>query len=311
MVHLRVPPYKQAFVRDLSNAFSQAALTSYDNSIQPIDMELAHHQHEQYVDAVRQFVPNVQTVAGSDNLADCCFIEDTCVIIHNVAVITRPGHPNRREEVVGVKQALEKYALARQEDEGRDVQDREFHIHPMPEPCLLDGGDVLFTGSDVFVGLSKRTNREGAEFLSKIFDAQYGLAPVHVIDLQNSASASTLHLKCVVSALVDTVLVVSDDDPGRFVQGEIQRLTQVEGQDSKYKFVQVPDQISSNILRFPNAEGGLRGMVVQKRFPKSTEVLKAAVQTIPGGEDCKVVEVDMSQFILADGALTCCSLLLA
>lgn len=212
-------------------------------------------------------------------------------------MITRPGHENRREEVIQVKNQLS--------------ANPNLTLYQMPEECCLDGGDVLFTGTDFFVGLSKRTNQAGADFLSSIFYDQYKIAPVHTINLQNSASAATLHLKCVVTALVDTILVVSDDEPGRFVQGEIERLVQEHYQrtSSGYSFVAVPDQVSANILRFPDGKGGLLGVVVQKGFSESTEIIsKAAKEESP---DCQIFELDMSEFILADGALTCCSLLLA
>ena len=65
-------PYTVAFVRDLSPKFSEAALTSHDNSQAPIDMALAHEQHEKYVEAVRKFVPNVNTVVNQNNSLVCC-----------------------------------------------------------------------------------------------------------------------------------------------------------------------------------------------------------------------------------------------
>lgn len=217
-------------------------------------------------------------------------------MVGNVAVITRPGHENRRGEVAQVKEVL--------------CKNPKLTVHQMPEPCLLDGGDVLFTGKDIFVGLSKRTNQAGADFLSKIFYDENDMAPVHTINLQKDASAATLHLKCVVTALTDTKLIISDDAPGRYVQAEIERLLKEYHQRSSsgYEYVAVPDQVSANILRFPDGHGGLLGIVVQKGFPSSTEiVVQAAKETSP---DCKAFELNMSEFILADGALTCCSLLL-
>ncbi|KAF9412726.1 N(G),N(G)-dimethylarginine dimethylaminohydrolase 1 [Podila epigama] len=298
------PPYSVAFVRDLSPRFSAAALTSHDNSQAPIDMTLAHHQHEKYVEAVKRFVPNVVTVAASDSLPDCCFIEDTCVVVGKVAVVTRPGHDARRKEVDQVKKTLETFSHG----------SHTFTVRQMDGPCLLDGGDVLYTGSDMFVGLSKRTNKEGGEFLRQVFQKEYNLCLVHIIDLQTSASASTLHLKCVVSALTDQVLIVSDDDPGHFVQSEMERLVaEFRGTSGStgtgYRFVRVPDQVASNILRFPDGQGGLRGIVFQAGFPQSRRIVDEAIKTFVAGGTCEVVELDMSQFILADGALTCCSLL--
>lgn len=224
------------------------------------------------------------------------------MIVGNIAVITRPGHDARRGEVEQVKNTLETYASP-----------KKFLVLQMPEPCLLDGGDVLYTGKDLFVGLSKRTNQQGAKFLRRVFFEESAICSVHIINLQNSASASTLHLKCVVSALTDNVLIVSDDAPGQFVQSEIERLVAEHRNknEDRYSFVKVPDQVASNILRFPDGEGGLQGIVFQKGFPKSLAIVEDAIKALAPGAGCEIVELDMSQFILADGALTCCSLVAA
>ncbi|ROL01487.1 N(G),N(G)-dimethylarginine dimethylaminohydrolase 1 [Anabarilius grahami] len=47
------------------------------------------------------------------------------------------------------------------------------------ESATLDGGDVLFTGREFFVGLSKRTNQRGAEILADTFkDYAVSMVPV-------------------------------------------------------------------------------------------------------------------------------------
>lgn len=43
----------------------------------------------------------------------------------------------------------------------------------------MDGGDVLFTGREFFVGLTTRTNKEGIETLAKVFHSY----PVTTIDM--------------------------------------------------------------------------------------------------------------------------------
>ena len=57
----------------------------------------------------------------------------------------------------------------------------------MVEPALLDGGDVLFTGREIFVGLSSRTNKEGVESLAKAF-SKY---PVTAVDMGKSGKTDT------------------------------------------------------------------------------------------------------------------------
>ena len=55
----------------------------------------------------------------------------------------REGHDSRRGEAVAMKAMMEKLCL---------------RIVEMREPGCMDGGDVLFTGKEFFVGLGQRTN---------------------------------------------------------------------------------------------------------------------------------------------------------
>ena len=65
--------------------------------------------------------------------------------------------------------------------------------------ALCDGGDVLYTGIEIFVGDSKRTTKEGADFLRESF----GL-PVHVIKI-----GEELHLKSNCSLLCPGKIIFS------------------------------------------------------------------------------------------------------
>ena len=66
-----------------------------------------------------------------------------------------------------------------------------------------------------------------------------------------------------------------------------------------YEFTKVPDSVCSNVLRIRNA------VFIQKGYPKSEEILESIITK--KGLICKKLE--MSEFIKADGALTCCSVL--
>lgn len=41
-------------------------------------------------------------------------------------------------------------------------------MHEIDPKATLDGGDVLYTGKHLFVGLSLRTNQRGADVLIKV-----------------------------------------------------------------------------------------------------------------------------------------------
>src|SRR5688500_9256315 len=92
--------YHYALVRDLSPAF--------ENSLKlnpppiPIDMELAKEQHEQYIDVLKTLVPEVIRLTGDPYHPDCNFIEDTAIIIDNIAVISRMGATERQGEELPV-----------------------------------------------------------------------------------------------------------------------------------------------------------------------------------------------------------------
>jgi N-dimethylarginine dimethylaminohydrolase len=48
----------------------------------------------------------------TDTVASCCFVEDTCVVVGQTAVINNMGHASRRGEAFSVKKTLEEVGLA-------------------------------------------------------------------------------------------------------------------------------------------------------------------------------------------------------
>jgi dimethylargininase len=80
----------------------------------------------------------VERVEAAPDLPDSVFIEDTAVVVDEIAVLMRPGASSRRPEVDAVAAALGRY---------RPLQS-------IVAPGTMDGGDVLRAGRRVFVGLS-------------------------------------------------------------------------------------------------------------------------------------------------------------
>ncbi|MEJ1276910.1 hypothetical protein NN561_007822 [Cricetulus griseus] len=74
------------------------------------------------------------------------------------------------------------------------------------ENATLDGGDVLFTGREFFVGLSKRTNQRGAEILADTFK-DYAVSTVPVAD--------TLHLKSFCSMAGPNLIAIGSSEPAQ------------------------------------------------------------------------------------------------
>jgi dimethylargininase len=151
-----------------------------------IDAALALSQHEQYQDALEQCGARVVRLPGSRELPDCVFVEDTAIVLDEIAVLMSMGALSRRDEVPVVEAALRDFrTLAR-----------------VQLPAKIDGGDVVRCGRDVFVGLSQRTNEAGVNALREIL-APFGYSVVGVPVLH------CLHLKSACSALPDGRLLVN------------------------------------------------------------------------------------------------------
>jgi dimethylargininase len=154
----------------------------------PVDAELAARQHAAYVDAVAGAGWAIHQAPHADELPDSAFVEDIVVMCGGLAVLTRPGAPERRAEVTGTEEAVSSLGL--------DLA----HIE---EPGTLDGGDVLQVGPTLYAGRGGRTNAEGIEQLRRLA-APRGLTvvPVQLHDV--------LHLKSAVTALPDGTVIAAD-----------------------------------------------------------------------------------------------------
>ena len=135
--------YTRAIVRHIPDTLADNALRMNEPA-SPIDLERARQQHANYVCQLRQLVPDVLVLPGDDSQPDCVFVEDPVVVCGNVALVCRMAPESRRSEAAVLKAAVESLGLLTVE---------------MTEPALMDGGDVLFTGREFFVGLSSRTNQ--------------------------------------------------------------------------------------------------------------------------------------------------------
>ena len=175
---------KEAVVRLVSPNFDKA-LSKYFGTRTP-DPVAAQGAHDAYVTALSAHGSEVTVLPSLDEHPDCCFVEDTAVMIDGTALIPNMGAPSREGEQAAVAEHLSEDA----------------EIIGMPEGATRDGGDVLFFDDRYLIGLSTRTNRAGAEFLAARVRAED--FSVELIDIP----LSTLHLSTVCSSpRADTLLV--------------------------------------------------------------------------------------------------------
>lgn len=249
-----------AIVRDVASSIERCELTHI--SREPIDLGRARLQHEDYIEGLGRNGVEVVRLEADEAYPDGCFVEDTAVVLDELAVLTMPGAPTRRGEVAAIAEALAPFRHA---------------IERIELPATLDGGDVLLAGRRIFVGRGTRTNDAGIEALRR-FVAPHGYTVTAV------SVPGCLHLKSAVSAVDDATLLANRAwlDATRF---------------DGFAFLDVaPNEPgAANVLRVGDELWAHAG------YPLTAERLRQA--------GFPVVPMDISEFVKAEAALTCKSLL--
>ena len=172
-----------AVTRPVSLALLRCELTHLART--PIDIDRAREQHAAYEQALSRVGCRLERLPEAPMLADSVFVEDTAIVLDEIAVVTRPGAPSRRAETDSVADVLGRYR----------------RIAGIAAPATLDGGDVLRVNRTLYVGLSGRSSRSGIEQLAgHVAPLGYRVeaVPVH----------GCLHLKSAVTVVgPETVLV--------------------------------------------------------------------------------------------------------
>jgi dimethylargininase len=155
-------------------------------SREPISHELALLQHAAYGEALAECGARVVALSVNGDAPDGVFVEDTAVVLDEVAVLASMGAESRRGETHEIGEALRAY---------RDV----VRIQP---PARLDGGDVVVAGKRILVGLSSRTDKAGVQAMRDLAGAfGYKVDAVRV--------TGCLHLKSACTVLPDGRLLVN------------------------------------------------------------------------------------------------------
>jgi dimethylargininase len=175
-----------AITRDVSPAISNCELTFVER--QPIDHGLACRQLEQYRAALQMCGVEVRRLAADGRYPDSCFVEDTAIVVDELAIMASMGAPSRRGETEAIEAELSTHRV----------------IARVTLPATVDGGDVLRVGRRMLVGRSSRTNEAGIRQLASILKPfQYKVIPVR--------TSRGLHLKSACTAINDETLLLNQD----------------------------------------------------------------------------------------------------
>ena len=175
-----------AVTRELTAAIGDCELTFLPRS--RIDFAQAQQQHLDYQSALSSLGCELVVIPAPLGLADSVFIEDTALVLDEIAVMLRPGVASRQPEVAGVADALQQYRPLR----------------AIESPGTLDGGDLLRVGNTIFAGLSTRSNRDGIQQLRDIV-SDYGFV------VEPVETTKCLHLKSAVSEVAPGTLLINPD----------------------------------------------------------------------------------------------------
>jgi len=253
--------FRRAIVKQPSVSFASGE-TSVD--LGRPNLELALRQHEKYCEALESCGLEVIRLPPDDKHPDSTFVEDTALLTPRGAVLTRPGAESRRGEVANIAPVL---------------RDHFENVHAIEAPGTLDAGDVCEAGDHFFIGISRRTNEDGAQQLAGFLHA-FGFT-TSLIDIRDLTNI--LHLKSGLAYLPGKRLVVID---------ALRHKAEFSGYD--LLGINSSEEYAANCL-------SLNGKIlIASGFP----TLKRELELL----SYSTISLDMSEFQKMDGGLSCLSL---
>ncbi len=224
------------------------------------DYQFILRQHHAYRQALLSLGLDVMVLPAETAYPDAYFVEDPAIVTPEIAVITRPGASPRQGEEANLVPFLGYYRPL-------------VHIQA---PGTVEGGDVLMVGGHFFIGLSDRTNADGAaQLVGFLAAAGYTAETVPV--------AAGLHLKSGVNYLGKNTLLVTRDLSGHPGFSGYEKI--ILDEDEAY---------AANTLWVNNH------LLTPKGFPRTRAKLSQLGMSI--------IELDVSEVRKMDGGLTCMSL---
>jgi len=256
--------FKHAIVRKPGENFSEGLTSVGQGTLGLPVYGKVLEQHEAYCKALETCGLELTVLDKDLDHPDSTFVEDTAVLTEHAAVLTRPGAASRAGEVARIREPLLRFFKKHYE---------------ITAPGTVDGGDICEAGNHFFLGVSHRTNEEGARQLAA-FLAQEGYTS-SVVDIR--AMTSILHLKSGISCIGENTLVLMEEMADR-----------PEFKGYRIIPVTVPESYAANCVRIndriflPTGFPGLQASLEQHGY--------------------RPLALDMSEYRKMDGGLSCLSL---
>jgi dimethylargininase len=249
--------FSKAIVRMPSPTLADGLTTS---DLGRADYALFLQQHLSYTAVLRSLDLEILKLPSLPDFPDAHFVEDVAVITPEVAIIARPGAAERRGEIEHIRDIL------------ADIRP----LAAIEEPGTLDGGDVMQIEQIVYVGLSDRTNEEGAKQLADIL-TPHGYE-VHAITLVEG-----LHLKSNVNFIGRNTLLLTEAWAAHPLFAAYEKI-----------IVPAEEAYVANTLLVKNR------LLTPMGFPETHAMLREA--------GFEILEIDATEIQKLDGGLSCMSL---
>ena len=254
--------FTKAITRKPCRALVDGITTSMFGEGTP-DYESALEQHSNYVSVLKELGLEVTELDGDERYPDSCFVEDPAVVMEKCAIITNSPAKSRNGERYEILDTIKKFY-----DDSR--------IFFIEAPGTMEGGDVMRVGDHFYVGLSDRTNEEGAKQFNDIV-TKFGYTSSTVPVTEG------LHLKDFVIYLENNNMLVTA------IMNDMPAFKDFN------RFVVDPDELYA--INSLNINGTV---LVPEGYPKTQNIIEDL------GYPVKLV--DTGEFKKIDGSLTCLSL---
>jgi dimethylargininase len=253
--------FQRAIVRPPAGNFAEGLTTAH---LGAPDVPRALAQHAAYCAALERCGLLVTRLSPDPRYPDSTFVEDTAILTERGAVLTRPGAPSREAEAAAIEPALRCFFPG---------------LPRIEAPGSVDGGDICEAGSHFFIGISQRTNTEGARQLARHLTTWgYTTSEVDVREVRE-----ILHLKSGIAAIDGKRLVLMEALAGHPAFRGWERVVVAPG-----------ETYAANCVRVNEA------LLVAAGFSRfEADARKLGLE---------VIVLDMSEFEKMDGGLSCLSL---
>ena len=249
--------FKNAIIRQ-PNKSIQNGLSS--QNLHP-QYEIILEEHSNYIKAIEEAGLQIKLLESLEEYPDSIFVEDPALTYKSSVIILNPFDPSRNGERNIIK------------DEIKHLFDNMLFV----EDGFVEGGDILNIKNHFIIGLSHRTNKLGADNLSKILQSLG--ATVEICKTPDDI----LHFKSECSALDDDVILVSS------------KMAQLDFLKSNYHLIKLPtgEEGAANALRINDK------LLLPDGFVKAEEMLS---------KKYNIIKVKVDEIAKVDAGLSCMSL---